>query len=229
MLNEKQSKRAGFIINFLYFSIIIGLIAAIFIFGFGFIWPFLFAFFFAFCLDPVVRALNGKLHFPRKLASLITILLSIFVIGGLITLTISKLISEATSLATTDFISSVGDNLINWGNNLTKYFDDLPPETAKNIYNAYDKFIDFLVEIPSKYASNILSWSANFAKKIPSAVLGIVIMIISTYFISADFGLIKKFMKLQMSDRIRNLFSDTKRQFVNVIFNYIKSYTSILS
>ena len=77
-------KRKRFIINVLYWAIIIGILMLFFRYLLGIIWPFFFAFLFAAAMMPAIRWLTAKCHIKHSISVALCLLIFFAVLGGAI-------------------------------------------------------------------------------------------------------------------------------------------------
>lgn len=207
-------------------------------FNYIFIWilPFIIAWGIAFLLQPAVKFLNSALRVPKKLASVVLVLLLIFAIGFLIFLIIDRLIYELNILSRTFKIDSETvtiyiDNFFNWLENI---LDRIPFLSGSDIIDRIK------IQIENMAATFVTDLGAFLAAKVPSIITSIIVVlpsfliftlisIISTFYISFDYASINKFLMLQVPEKVRNIILDIKNRFLEAIYKYLRAYLIILS
>ncbi|MEG0179156.1 MAG: sporulation integral membrane protein YtvI, partial [Oscillospiraceae bacterium] len=78
-------KMRAFIIKFVFYTIILGLIYLGTKYVLPFLTPFIFGFFFAFILKPIINWIVSKAHINRKPVSVLVLIVFYFVVGTLLT------------------------------------------------------------------------------------------------------------------------------------------------
>ena len=95
----KLEKRKRFIINFLYFAIILGIVIVLTRYALGMLMPFLIALLVSLLLKPVVQFLREKWHMHKGLAGILVVLLFYTLIGFLLIVLGVQLFSAAKSFS----------------------------------------------------------------------------------------------------------------------------------
>ncbi|MDP3447848.1 MAG: sporulation integral membrane protein YtvI, partial [Eubacteriales bacterium] len=93
----KLEKRRQFIINFLYFAIILGIIILLARYALGVLMPFLIALLVSLLLKPAVAFFHDKLKFPRGLIGVVLVVLFYALVGTLLIVIGVQLFSAAKS------------------------------------------------------------------------------------------------------------------------------------
>lgn len=219
---------------FLLFYIILGIAATYLFFTklLGLILPFLLAALFAWIAEPLVKFLNRKLRVPRKLSSVISILIVISMIILLFWLIGKRLIIEISSLA--EYIPYLMDHL---------------PETIQtaeeklHLLNRYVSNFGFDIELEHLIAkilenlSGILtsfttmagSFAYQIVKRLPSLLIGILVCLVSTYFMSSDKEKILGFLNRQVTEKWQLRAKEIKGYLSSAFFKYIKAQLILMS
>jgi sporulation integral membrane protein YtvI len=177
------------------------IILAIFLFARGvkYVVPFLLAFIFASLIEPVVKFLEKKIRIPRKIGTVLSILLVIGAIVAVFALLISRLINEITNVYQSlsqnmTGISSFFDGLFNEINGI---YIQLPTEVTDLINTAGQNLANELKGLLSSII-NLAQIPIQFALDLPQVLVFIVITILATYFMSSDKNTILNFLDGQI-------------------------------
>lgn len=162
----------------------------------GYSVPFLVAFILASLIEPMVRILKKYLRIPRKLGSVISILLVLGVIGTLLGLLINRLVYEVRNIyemisATSDTISAVFNDLML---RLNLLYIQLPTEVS----DAVDKTISELGTYAQQLLGPIAKGTLLVAFSLPQALIFIIVTVMATYFMSSDKHAINRFLDKQI-------------------------------
>ena len=228
MGTEKKKK---FLINFLYFIVVIAIAGFACRVALPALWPFLVAWVVAIILRPVVEFLRTKLKFGRGLSTVIPVLLFYALIGSLVALISIRLVVTAKRLLP-GFPAYYNNTIEPLLINLTKYIKDLSeklnPEAGAIV-------TDFLAGFGTKFESTLTQASMTLLKSltsvavsVPTALLHILIMIIATAFIASDYPILKKFVRAQCSERTNHLLDEIRIHLGRTIGRYLKSYALIM-
>lgn len=225
MLSEKDQKKLSFIIKILYLLAIIGIVY--FFLKFAFIWtlPFIIAFGISIIIDPLIKLFTDKLKWKRSLAS--TLIVAIVFIATAFLLAI---------LSKTLFIEIKGilGNVDHYLDLLTAFILEMPQKYGhmfngklSGVLNEWIKFLanyDYSNLLTGSLGTGALKYAGSFISSLPSALVFSIVTVVATFFTSATFPEIKKFIMLQFDSKRRELILDIKFYFVNTIVKYLKSY-----
>jgi len=207
-------------------------------FNYLFVWflPFIIAWIIAFFIQPVVRFLNSSLRTPKKIATLVVLLLIFAIIGTLIFVIVDRLIYELTALSGTFKID--GGAITQYTNDFFAWFDNVldnipflagDDTVIDQIRIQIDSIIEtFAADIGSLLASKVPAFITSVVVTLPSFVVFAVILIVSTFYICFDYAYITKFIMMQIPKKVTNVILDIKNRFVEAIVKYLRAYLIIL-
>lgn len=191
---EIVDKRKSFIINFLYFAIIIGLYFAIIKYAFGYIFPFVFAAALSIFLQKPINKLEKKLHIEsHKAVSFVLVLLIVIIVVSLIVFAGVLIFAELRDFLSFLFaqFSSMTDVKTTVEEYLTNTVLKLPVAIRDNAMSIIDRLFKNFGTTDSNIDLSVfsapLSGAWSIVKNMPSAVLGFVVTIISCFFMTADY------------------------------------------
>lgn len=219
---------------FLLFYIILGCAAAYLFFTklLGLVLPFLLAALFAWIAEPLVKFLNKKLKVPRKLSSIVSILVVISLILLLFWLIGRRLIIEISSLA--EYIPYLMDHLpetIQIAEEklhlLNRYVSDFGFDIE--LQSLIAKLLENLSGILTSFTSMAGSFAYQIVKRLPTLLIGILVCLISTYFMSSDKEKILGFFNRQITEKWQLRFREIKGYLSSAFFKYIKAQLILMS
>lgn len=236
MDNKLIEKRRGFIINFLYFSIIIGVFYVLVNYAMGYIFPFAFASVLAIALQRPVRFISRKLHLKAHgIVSLILVLLIVSIVVGVLFLAGKKIVEEVS-----DLIMSVVnryDSLAEFLADVRGYADSLiaklpaaaqtkATETMDNLMNKVSSGEG--VEIDLSMLSGPLAGAWNVVKEIPSVLVTILVTIISCVFMTAEYDIIRDMILSFFTEEKGKKIVEAKRVVSKGVGKLLKAYLTIM-
>ena len=226
-----MNRRGRFIINTLYFAIIIGIVFLVFRYLINLISPFFFAFLFSFMLVPVIRWLTIKCHWKHNLSVAVCLIVFFALAGGLLLWCAVNLVSIASDLMVqlptlyTDYIDPALRNFVEGTENLA---NRISPELYAIVADALPDIISSIGTAATNLAGKLVSLLSGWATKLPGRLLSLIICCIATVFLTADFNHISSFILRQFPERPRHVILQAKSTFVDVIIKYGKSYGLIM-
>lgn len=225
-------KKRKFIINILYFAIILAIVWVILEWGLSLIMPFIIAFLISWALQRPIRFLSEKLRVHKKILAIFLVLLFYCTIGLLIALLIIKSFSAVGELIASLpalYEAHINPLIGKIYDSLESSFIRLDPE----LMNALDTLIQdsaaSIGEIISGLSMTVAGVVSGAASSLPGFLIRLLLMVISTFFISMDYDRLMGFILRQFNDRTQELFFQIKKYIIGTLFVCIRSYALIMS
>lgn len=226
-----ENKHLRFFIMLIYIAL--GILALWFIFRYALGWlsPFIIAFLLSRLIEKPVWFCSARLKIPRSISSGVFTLLAFGFVGWGIYALISRITREIRLLITnlpeaSVIISDVGDYLNNLFNSVMTM---VPRETQDFIIVTIENLINEGLTIPREFLGNAVTYSTNVASSIPSILLFIIAVLVSTYFFSSDYENIKQFLSERMPVKWKNRFSAAKTRLFSTLISYLRALFILLS
>lgn len=225
-------KRRRFIINFLYFAILFALAAGLLKFGLPLLSPFILAFLIAYLLKRPVRFLARRTGLPHKAAAILLVFLFYATIGLFLAALSFKAFSAAGELpAKLPQIFRVYAEPV-----LTAVFQELEHAVARMdptmldaLEYLWEQSTQSLGQFVSGLSMRSMAVLSGIASSLPALFIKLLFMVISTFFIAADYDRLTGFCLRQLSGRGREIFLQVKSYIVGTLFVCIRSYALIMS
>lgn len=171
-----------------------------------FFMPFVIGWIIAWIAGPLVKFFEDKLKIRRKAGSAFVI---IAVIAGVILLGYAvavKLIQEAAGFVQSlpELWQSMENDFKSIGRNLDVFYSRLPLEVQGWFTNVGLNAEDYIGELVSSISSPTVSAVGNFAKNVPSVLIGIIMSVLAAYFFIAEKESVLAFLKRCMPQGIQN-------------------------
>lgn len=180
------------------------------------VFPFAFAWIAAIFTRPMVNWLHLKLHFPKTLAVLVTMLVCLAVFGGLIT---------ALVLVVIDVVGDLRIYFSDQNNSVSLLITQI-----QEIYNRlnmdFEQLQQWFVRIgeaASGLASQGFGYAVDFVKATPTALLLILVTVVAIFYWCRDEEKIKRVLAAPFPKRKRALFLDAYDTVSDVIGNYLRA------
>ena len=186
-LNEERLRR------FLTLSLALFMGASLFYVCFRYVlpWclPFLLALLVAALLEPVVLYLRRKFHFQRGFSALILTLTLLFLLGGLLSLLWSTLLSQTNALlaaapAFFDAIPAAADDLLS---RLEQFSVSSPEWLSSYLHEQLFRAVTDADSLLRSLSSRAMAWLGSAAAALPGGVLAIATGVLAIFFTSASY------------------------------------------
>ncbi len=228
---SKLNQRKNFIINAVYWAIIIGLILLTTNYLFGLIWPFLLAFLFSWMLRPLIRLLTNHCHFRHSIAVAFSLVAFFGIAGGILVVVTLNIVSWIQQLVVwlpdlyTDTILPAMQTLVD---NIQQFVARLDPNALNIVQSIFENAINSISSSVSKFSLQAVRFISGQLTQVPGRFVSFILCIIATIFFTADFNHITGFILRQLPDRTRTLVIKAKETFFHVLRHYGKSYGIIM-
>ncbi|MEF9839542.1 MAG: sporulation integral membrane protein YtvI [Lachnospiraceae bacterium] len=170
-------------------SLIFSLIGTVLFIGVGaklilFFMPFVIGWFISFIANPLIKWLEKRLKIVRKLGSAMIIVLVLGLIVLLSYLGIGRLITETLSFIDSfpEFYHSLNKEFARAGNSLAGVMNLLPGNIQDILNTMMMDFNKTMGEWISRISEPTVTAAGNFAKKLPSVLIAVIVTVISAYF-----------------------------------------------
>lgn len=187
--------------------------------------PFILAFLLAWLLNPLVRTLQRRLGISRHLLSLLLILLLFGVAGGILTAFFYSMANEVISLANNwqviwEGFQGVMEQVVEY---CSKLFELLPHQVEIWVNGLLTQFISWFQTAVPNWLTGFASHAGNFAMSVPSFAVALVVFIMGSYFITADYPRIRFLVTQRMSGEVRGFFSQMKSTAMAAFGGYVRA------
>lgn len=225
-------KRKNFIINFLYFAIILAAAFVLIKYGLPMAAPFVTGFIIAYLLRPPVRFVSKKLRLRRKAAAVLTVLVFYCTIGLLIFLLGVKAFSAARAFLFNLpdlYAAHVEPVLSDVYRGIEQSFLHMDPSLLTALDEMMTQFSQSLGQMVSGLSGVAMGYVSGAASSLPGLFISLLLLIISTFFISADYERLTGFFLCQLGKKQREIFLLIKEYVVGTLFVCIRSYALIMT
>jgi sporulation integral membrane protein YtvI len=223
--------KKNFIINFIYFLLILAIVYIGVKYALGLIAPFLIGFFVAFLLEGIINFISGKLRVSRKVVAVFFVLLFYTVAGLLFSYLGVRVFTELKDMVvklpqmySTD-IEPIIIRLFDDTQEIIAGFDPLLVESLENMAVSLTQSMNSAI---SGVSSTVIGAITSAVSFVPGLILSIIITIISSVFIAVDYNKITSAVVCLFPPKVRNLLIEIKGFSVGVGFKYIKAYATLM-
>lgn len=224
--------RRKFLVNIAFWVVILALFYLFFKYLIHLIMPFFLALVFAAIMRPLVRLMVNKLHLPSGFSGVVVSLLFYLIIGTLLALLTLRIVSGIGNVFT--MVPALYQDTIEPG--LEDLFDEVQAFAAR-----YDMDLEETLEsigpqilsaagnAVSSISGRVVGWVSSLVTKVPGFIVGLVITVVATFFMSADYDRITNVLMQLFPERAQTVLLDARRSLSKVVRQYGRSYALILS
>lgn len=237
MINKLENRRE-FIINFLYFGIIIGLYCFIVKFAFGYIFPFLFAAALAVFLQKPINKLKKLLHVKSHgpisfvmVLFIVVIIVSLLCVAGILLYYELRdffkfLFGQFSSL--NEMFEILEKLCVDIVAKLPAAIQDSASALVTKLFNKIDGFGTADSSFDFSVLSAPLSGAWTVIKGMPSAVLAFLVTIISCFFMTADYESVSALILSMIPENKRARVVSAKHTLTYGVGKMLKAYATIM-
>lgn len=189
--------------------------------------PFLIAIIIASLIDPMIKFFMKKLKFNRKIACTVSLLIVIAIIGSILTLGITKLVSECSNLIrnSNDYFGGLYNYSINLINDIQEGNLPVSDQIANLAKEATQGILDGAKQIAINTGGAIIST----VRSIPTMLTYIIITILATIFTCYDRQYVLDKIKSQVPKKWVQKVKEIYDEMCSVSWNYIKAEIKLSS
>lgn len=191
--------------------------------------PFVMAGIISMIASPLVRFFEEKIKLKRKFGSAFVIIVVIALVVLVLYLAGSKLIEEGLGLlgALPEMWDSMKEDLASVGESLNGIYARLPEETQITITNLGDQVGEFMAGLFERIGTPTITAAGNFAKQLPSVLIGIIMCLLASYFFVADRYQIGSWIRKYTPASIMDRYDMIRRSILKSVGGYFKAQLKI--
>lgn len=229
-MNEITKKRFSFLVNIAFFAVIIA-IAVLFVkYALSWVLPFLLALLAVISMEPLVKLICGRIPIKRSVCAVILVLAFWLLIAFLMYVFLAAVFRETSGLTANWQVYM--DSVQHWANNFIGWFEEqlalFPSEYQSLVRDGIRELQNTLSAFASSAVTSFFDWIRNIAVKLPWLLLFLLITIVSSCFLAADFPRVKLFISCQFTGRRFNALKHTKEFISGVGFKFVRAYAILL-
>ena len=224
-------RRRRFIINAVYYAVIVGIVFLVFRYLLNLIWPFFVAFLFAALLMPVVRWLTVRCHLRYNLSVALSLVVFFALLAGIAVLLTSRVVVAVPRLVSRLprlYGETVEPALVTLSDLLEELAGRFGPDAYDIVNDALPDIVASIGSAATSASMSLVSALSGWATRLPSRLLSTIICVIATIFLVADYPRITAFVLRQIPERPRRILLQAKVSLGNVVRQYGRSYGIIM-
>ncbi len=187
--------------------------------------PFLCALVVAALLNPAIFRLEQAFGWGRGVFTLLLLALVVALLGGGLFALFSIAIGESLSLVRNweYLLSHLTDVITKLSALSDKIWSHIPPTLSSSVNTAYGHIIDWLQSTAPTLLESLASHAGRIVTQIPSFLLALLIFLMATYFITADYPNLRTKMAKKLDSPARALLKDLRATALSAFGGYLKA------
>lgn len=232
-MNTSMKKYIKAILNIVIALVILGLVIWLLPRFIVFFMPFIIGWIIACIASPLVRFFEEKLKVRRKAGSAVVIVFVIAMVILALYLICGKLVREVAGFVQDlpAMWSSLESDFKEISDNMDVVFDKLPRDAQTAINNTLDsvgeRFNEFAMDVFGRLSSPTIAAVGNFAKQLPTVIIGIIMCLLSSYFFVAERGQWAASLRKALPEPLLYRFRLIKRSMAKAVGGYFKAQLKI--
>ena len=225
-------RRFAFIINFLYFGLILLIAYAALKYALPMVMPFVIGFVIAYFLRRPTLFLAKKLPISQRILALLMVLLFFSTVGLLITLGSLRILTVLKAIITNIpslYHLHIEPGLRNLFSAIEAWGQTLDPALESTLSDLSTRTILSLGDSVSSLSVTAMGVISGGAASLPSFFIKVLLLVISSFFIALDYDQLTGFCMRQLGGRSKDLVLQIKEYVVGTLFVCIRSYALIMS
>lgn len=222
---DNINKQKIFIIKFLYFILILGIIFSIFKYALPVLFPFLVAFSISIILRHPVDFISKHLKINRKFVGVLLLLLLygsisfVFIFFGTkLFRYIGELFQKLPEIYTTNIEPAL--------NIIIYKIQDIIPEL--NVVLDLENISKYIMNIINSISLSAVNLIASIATKIPSFLVKFIFAIIASFLCTLDYYKVTGFIMRQFPERVQEIIINVKQNIFGTIVKFLKAYLILM-
>lgn len=228
-MRESQKKYVKCVLNLL--TAIVILLAVVFLLPrlIGFFMPFVIGWIIAAVANPLVRLLDEKLKIRRKAGSAIVIVAVIAAVIGIAYWGVSLLAEQLSGFVHDLPVlwQELGEDVRNAGKLLERFTQYLSPDIQDQIISVTENLTEWVSEMANQVGSHTVTAVGNYAKNIPSILVGVIMCLLSSYLFIAQRTEVIAFFRKYVPESFRNKWMVMYESMTGAVGGYFKAQLKI--
>ncbi len=192
--------------------------------------PFIIGYLFSLLVNPLAKALEKRFRLPRSVCAILVILLTVGVLGGILTAIIMKIVDEIKSIYE-NFPVIYVNMTYEWKEISDKFaniYAMLPSGVQEAVDNLTKNLFDSIAGLADIEYTPIFTSAGNFAKGLPGIFIAMIAFLLSSYFMISDSERVSGAINGIFSERFRHKIEAAKIEIKKYVGGYLKAQVIIM-
>lgn len=228
---DKVEKRRRFIINIIYFVIVLAIVYIVLEYASKWVMPFILGFLVSLAFRPLVKLLSKKANLNQAFCAFVVVILGYSLVGFLVALAgnaLFDMLKEFGMNLPSIYIDEISPFLQTANQGFLSFAEKFSPEIADQAGVILNDMLGTLQEKLVELSGRMISGIASVSAKLPLWIISFIFTILSSLFISMDYDHVISFIKRQLPDKTKEMIVDIKNYLGKTIASYLKAYLILM-
>ena len=192
-----MEQKKDFIINFIYYGIVVALVFLSFKYIAPVLVPFIIAFSIAFILRKPIKKIENSLHLNHKITAVLVLLLFYIIVGTIVVMGVIGIVNffkdfaEQLPMIYTDTI----EPFLNSGyEQIVDDLNSMSPENRQSFFQIVTEVYEYLKQFLSGLTNVVVGLATHLVTAVPKLFMSTILMLISSFFFVIDYDTIINFI-----------------------------------
>ncbi len=197
----------------------------------GLFLPFILGYLLSILVNPLANFLQKKFKLPRAVSAILVIVLSVGIVGGILTGVIWKIVDEIRNLYDQfpTIYQSMQTSFESLSGKWAVIYQNMPENIRAIVDNMAVMISDKLSTFINAKSSPMVQYASDFAKRLPNIFISIIVFVLSSFFMITDARAVSSFMRRVFPEKVMERFHDIRGQIKLYLGGYIKAQLIIMS
>lgn len=193
--------------------------------------PFLLGYAFSVLVNPLADKLQKKFKLPRGLSAIIVLVLTVGILGSLLVGIIWKIFDEVRNLYNNFPViyANMQSSFAHMQGKWSAIHGTLPENVQFICDNLIKSVQDKITSIININSLPVVEYAGNFAKRLPGVFIGLIVFILSSFFMVSDSKTVSAAVHKLFSEKTASRYHIIKENLQKYLGGYIKAQLIIMS
>lgn len=187
--------------------------------------PFILGYLFSLITNPVADFLQKRLKLPRSISAILVLILILGILGSIIGFAVWKIVDESRNLYTQMpyIFESIRSGFNSFYERISGLYSSMPENIRTSIENVGSNLSEKIASYINLHSSPAMGYASDFAKSLPGIFVGMVVFLLSSYFMIADSAKVSAFVNRFVPQRHRDKMHRVKNEIKHYLGAYVKA------
>ena len=228
---DKTERHRKFIINTIFYALVLLLAFIAIEYVIAWIMPFLLGFLVALMFRPLIRLIHRKTKLNKRFCAFFIVILGYTLLAFLLWIGGNSLFRSIKNFGQnlpTLYNTQIGPMLNDLNQWLLDFAQRFSPEMASQVAETLGSVVEGIQSWVVDLSSQMLTTLAGASKKLPLMLISLVFTILSSLFISMDYDPVLDFIKRQIPDKHRAMLKDIRDYLGKTLLSYLRAYLILM-
>lgn len=229
---NKIEKRKNFIINIIFFAMVLFLAFLFLEYAISWIMPFLLGFLVSLMFRPLIRMVSQTTRLNKRFCAFVIVLLGYALLGFLLWLggnALFRNIKQFCLNLPTIYTNEIGPFLSAANQGILNFAERFSPDIAAQVGDTLSSMLEGLQSYLVELSTQVLSSLAGASTKIPLILISLIFTILSSLFISMDYDNVMDFIKRQIPEKNKAMILDIRDYLGKTLASYLRAYLILMA